>query len=121
MRYAFSLTALTLATVAFANLDSAAARSRRAPAFDGGYVVVESRYGNGSVTGAVRETSVGPQVQLPGGHWEYCRRSCSETLRVQSVDFNQGDDVHLGKGTLGNECGIFGCLEVGIGHRRRAY
>jgi hypothetical protein len=95
----------------------AEAGRRHEPAGD--YVVAESRFGHGTVTGAVRNTDLGPQVQLPGGHWEYCRRSCSETLRVQSIDFNEGDDIHIGKGTLGNECGIFGCLEVGIGRRGR--
>ena len=121
MRFALSLIALLLPAFSFTSVSNANARQRQAPAHGGDYVVAESHFGNGSVTGAVRPTSLGPQVQLPGGHWEYCRRSCEETLRVQSIDFNQGDDIHLGKGTLGNECGIFGCLEVGIGHRRRAY
>lgn len=87
---------------------------RRAENLSEGYVVAYSRFGNGSITGAVRNTDLGPQVRLPSGHWEYCRRSCSETLRVQSIDFHQGDDVYLGKGTLGNECGIFGCLDIGF-------
>ena len=89
---------------------------------DDGYVVAVSRFGNGSVTGAVRNTDLGPQVQLPGGHWEYCRRSCSETLRVESIDFNEGFTRFNGHGPggLANECGIFGCLEVGIG-RRHSY
>ncbi|MEQ1719140.1 MAG: hypothetical protein ABL907_24675, partial [Hyphomicrobium sp.] len=93
-------------------------------ASEGDVVIAESRFGNGSVTGPVRMTDLGPQVRLPGGHWEYCRRSCSETLRVQSIDFNQGDDIHLGKGTIGNECGVFGCLDIGVGprtHSRRPY
>ena len=107
MRFALSLTsALLLAVVSFAAANDANARPRRYSAPQGDYVIAESHFGNGSVTGAVRPTSLGPQVQLPGGHWEYCRRSCSETLRVQSIDFNQGDDIHLGKGTIGNECGI---------------
>lgn len=112
-----------LGVAAFAALCVAAlpadARPRRGPAYESDYVTAESRFGNGTVSGAVRMTELGPQVQLPGGHWEYCRRSCSETLRVQSIDFHEGDDVHLGKGTLGNECGIFGCLDIGIGHRHR--
>ena len=120
MRFALSLmSALMLAAVSFAAAGDAQARARHAQALSGDYAVAESHFGNGSVTGAVRSTSLGPQVQLPGGHWEYCRRSCAETLRVQSIDFNQGDDIHLGKGTIGNECGIFGCLEVGVSHRRR--
>ena len=53
----------------------------------GAYVVAESYYGNARVTGAVRQTSLGPQVQLPGGSWVYCRTSCADTLRVETVDF----------------------------------
>ncbi len=52
-----------------------------------GYVVAESDYGHGKVRGAVRETRLGRQVRLPGGTWVYCRQSCSETLRVETVDF----------------------------------
>ncbi len=52
-----------------------------------GYVVAESRFGNATVRGAVRPTSLGPQVQLPGGAWIYCKRSCAETLRAETVDF----------------------------------
>lgn len=70
------------------------------------YVVAESRFGNGTVTGAVRPARYGFQVRMPGGTWIDCRRSCSETLRVETVDFweNQGRD------RIDNECGIFGCL-----------
>lgn len=74
-----------------------------------GFVVARSRFGNGTISGPVRATSLGPQVRLPGGTWEYCRRSCSETLRVETVDqweARQG---------IGGECGIFGCLGVQIG------
>lgn len=63
----------------------------------GGYVVAESRFGNGTVRGAVRQTSVGPQVQLPGGSWVYCRRSCSETLRAETVDFWEAQTSPGGK------------------------
>ena len=52
-----------------------------------GQVVAESRFGNGTVVGTVRQTRVGPQVQTPGGNWLHCERSCSETLRVNTVDF----------------------------------
>lgn len=51
------------------------------------YVVAESRYGHGSVSGPVRMGRVGPQVRLPGGNWIDCKRSCSETLRQETVDF----------------------------------
>ena len=99
---------------------SADARQRRYRLPAGDYVTAESRHSNGTVSGAVRGTELGPQVQLPTGRWVYCRRSCSETLRVESIDFNEGDNIYLGRGTLGNECGIFGCLDVGVG-RRRSY
>lgn len=59
----------------------------QAQGYGGGYVVAESRFGNGVVRGAVRQTNLGRQVQLPGGSWVYCKRSCSETLRAESVDF----------------------------------
>lgn len=78
-----------------------------------GYVVAHSRFGNGTATGAVRETRLGPQVRLPGGTWEYCRRSCSETLRVETVDIWEGRSD--GANGLGQECGILGCLSVHIG------
>ena len=69
-------------------------------------VVAQSKFGNGTVTGPVRMTSVGRQVRLPGGTWEHCKRSCSETLRVATVVFWEAQN-----GTT-NECGIFGCLEL---------
>lgn len=74
-----------------------------------GYVVAESRAGNGTITGAVRDTPRGPQVRLPGGTWEYCRRSCSETLRVETIDFWEARDGRA------PECGIAGCIGVHIG------
>jgi hypothetical protein len=77
---------------------------------DGGGVVAESRYGNGSVSGAVRDGRHGPEVRLPGGTWVGCRRSCSETLRVETVDFWENDGRLVGAGTASNECGVFGCL-----------
>ena len=79
-----------------------------------GYVVAESRNGHGSVSGAVRSTQLGPQVQLPSGRWVYCRRSCSETLRVETVDINYSHGEYFGAGTLQAECGIFGCLDIPI-------
>jgi len=64
---------------------------RRSYDRDKDYVVAESQFGNGTVTGAVRRTRVGPQVRTPGGNWLYCERSCSETLRVNTVDFWQSE------------------------------
>ena len=75
-----------------------------------GGVVAESRYGNGSVPGAVRDGRHGLEVRLPGGSWVGCRRSCSETLRVETVDFWENDGRLVGAGTASNECGVFGCL-----------
>lgn len=74
-----------------------------------GYVVAESQYGNGSVAGPVRYARHGREVRLPGGTWVTCRRSCSETLRVETVDFWQSQQ---GGGGMTNECGIFGCLQL---------
>lgn len=75
-------------------------------------VEAESRFGHGHITGSVRQTDLGPQVQLPGGRWVYCRRSCSETLRVETVDFFELNAA--GSGQITNECGIFGCLDLGF-------
>jgi len=83
-----------------------------------GYVVAHSRYGNGRISGPVRDTRLGPQVRLPGGNWEYCRRSCSETLRVETVDFWEAQQDG---GGLAAECGIFGCLDIHIGRRGHRY
>jgi hypothetical protein len=52
-----------------------------------GYVVAESRWGKGTVTGAVRPGRHGWQVRLPRGTWIDCGRSCSDTLRRATVDF----------------------------------
>jgi len=82
-----------------------------APApYAGGVVVAKSRYGNGTISAAVRPTGLGWEVQLPGGRWVYCRRSCAETLRVETIDFFETNAA--GAGQLTNECGIFGCLDL---------
>ena len=91
----------------------AAEAGKRRYVNDGDTVVAYSRFGNGEVTGTVRNTELGPQVQLPSGRWEYCRRSCSETLRVETIDFNENHNQVIGGGGLANECGIFGCIEIG--------
>jgi hypothetical protein len=67
--------------------DRGSGYGRRAPGYGGGYVVTESWRGGGRVAGRVRATPLGPQVQLPGGAWIYCKRSCAETLRAETVDF----------------------------------
>ena len=109
-----NMKALLLAAAALiaVPLPPANATFKRPPAsYPGGYVVAESRFGNGTVQAPVRQAAKGWQVRLPGGSWEYCRRSCSETLRVETVDRWEGK---LGNGSVGfgDECGIFGCLEI---------
>ena len=79
---------------------------------EGNYVVAESVSGNGRVVGRVRHTRMGPQVQLPGGNWIYCRRSCSETLRVSTVDFWESDEGAGSRNSTTNESGIFGNLGI---------
>jgi hypothetical protein len=79
--------AVTLGGAQLLDPASAASGYGRRAGPGAGYVVAESRFGNGVMRGAVRPTSLGPQVQLPGGSWIYCKRSCSETLRAETVDF----------------------------------
>lgn len=81
--------------------------------------VARSRFGNGTVSGPVRATRVGYEVRKPNGTWIACRRSCSETLRVETVDFYENNGGNpVGYGTAAAECGIFGCLDLHIGRRR---
>lgn len=100
--------ALGLCALAPASL-TAEAGFRRPP--EGDVAVAVSRYGNGTVTGPVRAARTGYEVRLPGGTWVGCRRSCSETLRVETVDFYENEGRLVGYGTAQNECGLFGCLE----------
>ena len=107
-----ALLATTLASPADAHIRRL--RSHYAP---GEVIVAQSHYGNGSIQSVVRPGREGWQVQLPGGGWVDCRRSCEETLRVQTVDiFGDGDNSLSsgGYGTLSRECGIFGCLSWGF-------
>lgn len=53
------------------------------------YVVAESQFGNGTITGAVRHGPRALQVRLPRGTWIDCVRSCSDTLRRETIDFWQ--------------------------------
>lgn len=78
---------------------------------EGDAAVAVSRYGNGTVSGPVRRGPTGYEVRLPGGTWIACRRSCAETLRVETVDFFETGGRLSGYGTVQNECGIFGCLD----------
>ena len=88
------------------------AGSRRNSDEPGGGVTAHSRFGNGSISGTVRAARYGYEVRLPGGNWVGCRRSCSETLRVQTVDIFENQEGLSGYGAANNECGIFGCLDV---------
>ena len=71
-----------------------------------GYVVAESRFGNGTVSGPIRRTRVGLQVRTPGGNWLHCARSCAETLRVNTVDFWQNGQGAGQEGAIDNEDGL---------------
>ncbi len=77
-----------------------------------GYVTAHSHDGNGSIRAPYRATDVGYQVRLPHGTWVYCKRSCADTLRVNTVDVwaNVDSANPIGVGTLSAECGVFGCL-----------
>jgi hypothetical protein len=62
-----------------------------------GVVTAESRYGSSKVSGPTRVTTGGRrEVRLPGGTWIECGRSCSDTLRRETVDFWQGRDTNAG-------------------------
>lgn len=51
-------------------------------------VTAQSRYGNGSATGAVRMNPRGyPEVQLPSGTWIDCAGDCREAMRRIYLDF----------------------------------
>jgi hypothetical protein len=66
-----------------------------------GYAHAESRYGHGSISGPVRRGGgSGLEVMMPRGTWLDCGRSCSDTLRRQTVDFweNHGGPNSPGDG-----------------------
>lgn len=107
----FALAVLLGVSAAGLGASDAEARSRQpAPAPD--YVVAESRFGHGTVSGAVRPgRNGGYEVQSPGGNWLICGRSCSETLRTETVDFweNRGAGEN---NRIDNPAGIFGDLTI---------
>lgn len=81
---------MALALVALSALPAAAQYYKpRDGYYDRGprYVVAESQFGNGSVSGPVRHGRNGLEVRLPRGTWIECVRSCSDTLRRATVDF----------------------------------
>ncbi|KAB2939281.1 MAG: hypothetical protein K8F92_00645 [Hyphomicrobium sp.] len=103
---------LVVAGIALATLSGHALAGPRAVSKILGYVTAHSHDGNGSIRAPYRATDVGYQVRLPRGTWVYCRTSCAETLRVNTVDVwaNVDDASPIGVGTLSAECGVFGCL-----------
>jgi hypothetical protein len=105
-------TPLAIAAVAMAALILPAAAGPRAVSKILGTVTAFSHDGNGSIRAPYRNTDVGYQVRLPHGTWVYCKTSCSETLRVNTIDvWAKVDNANpVGVGTLQQECGIAGCL-----------
>jgi hypothetical protein len=101
-----------VAVIALSTAASQPVAAQRAASKILGYVTAHSHDGNGTIRAPYRATSVGYQVRLPHGTWVYCRTSCSETLRVQTVDVwaNVDSANPIGVGTLQQECGIAGCL-----------
>lgn len=86
---------LTALTVAAAALVLSATITTASPK---GYVTASSDLGNGKVTAPVRTAQYGKQVRLPGGNWQYCEVSCTDTLRREVLDFwqSQLDDHESG-------------------------
>ena len=88
-----SLVALTL-SAAITSMPAAARDGYGPRVRDGGYVTAESHWGNGRVSGPVRQGRNGLEVRLPGGSWVECVRTCSETLRKETVDYWQAHGNH---------------------------
>jgi len=111
-RYSFLAAGLLAAAALCALAPTAGAGTRYGHGPILGTITAHSHFGNGSVTAPYRNTPVGYQVRLPHGTWVYCRTSCRETLRVETVDIwayiDNGSPI--GAGTLQAECGVFGCL-----------
>ena len=81
----------------------------------GNYVTARSEFGGGKISAPVRNSKYGPQVQLPGGAWVYCETSCSETLRVKTVDFAYSEEALGPDNALTNDGGILGRLGIQLG------
>ena len=110
-RYPFAA-AVVMALAALAMAAAPANAGPRAVSKILGYITAHSHDGNGSIRAPYRATDVGYQVRLPRGTWVYCKTSCAETLRVNTVDVwaNVDNASPIGVGTLQAECGIAGCL-----------
>jgi hypothetical protein len=109
--------ALAIAGTSSLPVDAGWRRDRGYNGLENGFVIAHSRFGNGSVEGKVREARHGLEVRLPRGTWVGCRASCSETLRVETLDKFENQGQMMGYGTAQQECGIFGCLDVGTRFR----
>jgi hypothetical protein len=114
MRLMIGFATLAMSIAAASALVTPASASRVHAYSDGGSVTTYSRHSNGSISGEIRRGRTGWQVQLPHGTWVNCRRSCEETLRVQTIDIFENDGRLVGYGTFQNQCGVFGCLEIHI-------
>ncbi|HPG89365.1 MAG TPA: hypothetical protein PLD46_06900 [Hyphomicrobium sp.] len=111
MRLRVATSVAALAICALPALSDTAQAGRRA--YDDGTVITAfSRHGNGAIDGPVRRGRYAWEVMLPHGTWVSCRRSCEETLRVETIDIFENDGRMVGYGTLQNQCGVFGCLEL---------
>jgi hypothetical protein len=109
----FATTGLVVAAALCATVVAAGAGTRYGHGPILGRITAHSHFGNGSVTAPYRKTPVGYQIRLPHGTWVYCRTSCRETLRVQTVDIWDAvidNGSPIGAGTMDAECGVFGCL-----------
>lgn len=107
----FTIAALGAVLVSLAADGAMAGGRSRKHVADAEYVIAESRFGHGTVQGAVRPGRNGYEVQTPGGNWLECARSCSETLRVETIDFweNRGAGE---KNRIDNPAGVFGDLTI---------
>ena len=112
-RKACGTVGLAIMALCCINLSASADQRRIAPRQD--YVVAHSEFGNGRIAAPVRYTRRGRQVRLPGGNWVYCSKSCSETLRVKTVDFWYSDEGLGPNNSLTHDGGVFGKLGITFG------
>lgn len=112
-RFAAFAAVLAIASAA-SSAEAGFGRGRVTSYEEGATIEAVSRYGNGSQLGVVRSSRYGWEVRLPHGTWVGCRRSCEETLRVETVDRFETEDALTGYGSAAHECGVFGCLEIGV-------
>ncbi len=104
----FTLTVAAMALVTLVAGMQPADAGKRGYAPRGDYVVAESEFGNGRIAAPVRHTRLGLQVRLPGGSWIDCGQSCSETLRVKTVDFWQSEEGMGSESAMTQDSYLFG-------------